>query len=92
MSPPPAIAAPIEDVAAAPSLPDLWPPVKAHRGFIGFLRRNPTIAVGAALLLLMLLIALLAPYLWTVDPTSLNTSRRTRARTCGWWRPRSRAS
>ena len=32
MSPPPAIAVPIEDVVAAPSLPDLWPPVKVRRG------------------------------------------------------------
>jgi peptide/nickel transport system permease protein len=76
---------PIEDVAAAPSLPDLWPPVKVRRGFIGFLRRNPTIAIGAALLILMLLIAVLAPYLWTVDPTALNTSRRTRAPSLLYW-------
>ena len=85
MSPPPAIAVPIEDVVAAPSLPDLWPPVKVRRGFIGFLRRNPTIAIGAALLILMLLIAVLAPYLWTVDPTALNTSRRTRAPSLLYW-------
>jgi peptide/nickel transport system permease protein len=76
---------PIEDVAAAPSLPDLWPPVKVRRGFIGFLRRNPTIAVGAALLILMLLMAVLAPYLWTVDPTALNTSRRTREPSLLYW-------
>jgi peptide/nickel transport system permease protein len=75
----------MEGVAAAPSLPDLWPPVRPYRGFIGFLRRNPTIAVGVLLLLLMLLIALLAPYLWTVDPTSLNTSRRTRAPSALFW-------
>jgi len=85
LSPPPAIAVPIEDVAAAPSLPDLWPPVKPYRGFVGFLRRNPTIAIGAALLILMLLIAVLAPYLWTVDPTALNTSRRTRAPSLLYW-------
>ena len=85
MSPPPAIAVPIEDVAAAPSLPDLWPPVIVRRGFIGFLRRNPTIAIGAALLILMLLMAVLAPYLWTVDPTALNTSRRTRAPSLLYW-------
>jgi peptide/nickel transport system permease protein len=85
LSPPPAIAVPIEDIAVAPSLPDLWPPVKVRRGFIGFLRRNPTIAVGAALLILMLLVAVLAPFLWTVDPTALNTSRRTRAPSLMYW-------
>ena len=61
MSPPPAIAVPIESVAAAPSLPDLWPPVKPLRGVAGFVRRHPAIAVGAALVLLMVLIAVLAP-------------------------------
>jgi peptide/nickel transport system permease protein len=85
LSPPPAIAVPIEDIAVAPSLPDLWPSVKVRRGFIGFLRRNPTIAVGAALLILMLLVAVLAPFLWTVDPTALNTSRRTRAPSLMYW-------
>ena len=85
MSPPPAIAVPLEGVAAAPSLPDLWPPVKPLRGVTGFLRRHPTVAVGAALLIVMVLIAVLAPYLWTVDPTSLNTSRRTRAPSALFW-------
>ena len=85
MSPPPAIAAPLEGIAAAPSLPDLWPPVKPLRGVTGFLRRHPTVAIGAALLIVMILIAVLAPYLWTVDPTSLNTSRRTRAPSALFW-------
>jgi peptide/nickel transport system permease protein len=77
LSPPPAIAV-VEGVAAAPPLPDLWPPVKPLRGFVGFLRRHPTVAFGGALLILMVLMAVLAPYLGTVDPTTLNTSRRTR--------------
>jgi peptide/nickel transport system permease protein len=71
--------------AAAPALPDLWPPVKVRRGFVGFLRRHPTVAIGGALLIVMLLIALLAPYLWTVDPTTLNTARRTRAPSAEFW-------
>jgi peptide/nickel transport system permease protein len=85
LSPPSAAAVPIESVAAAPALPDLWPPVKPLRGLGGFLRRHPTVAVGAALLILMVLVAVLAPYLWTVDPTSLNTSRRTRAPSELYW-------
>jgi peptide/nickel transport system permease protein len=85
LSPPSAAAVPIEDVAAAPALPDLWPPVKPLRGLGGFLRRHPTVAFGAALLILMVLVAVLAPYLWTVDPTSLNTSRRTRAPSELYW-------
>jgi peptide/nickel transport system permease protein len=71
--------------AAAPALPDLWPPVKIRRGFVGFLRRHPTVAIGSALLIVMVMIALLAPYLWTVDPTTLNTSRRTRAPSQEFW-------
>lgn len=85
MSPPPAIAVPAEPAAVAPSLPDLWPPVKIRRGVIGFLRRHPTVAIGGALLLIIILMAVLAPYLWTVDPTTLNTSRRTRAPSPQYW-------
>ena len=33
----------------------------------------------------MVLMAVLAPYLWTVDPTTLNTSRRTRAPSELYW-------
>jgi peptide/nickel transport system permease protein len=71
--------------AAAPVLGDLWPPVKVRRGFVGFLRRHPTVAIGGALLIVMVLIAILAPYLFTVDPTTLNTSRRTRAPSADFW-------
>jgi peptide/nickel transport system permease protein len=74
-----------ESVAAAPELRDIWPPFRPHHGFIGFVRRHPTIAIGGALLALMVLMALLAPYLWTVDPTTINTSRRTRAPSELYW-------
>jgi len=85
LSPPPAVAVPAEHVAAAPALPDLWPPVKPLRGVMGFLRRHPTVAIGGALLILMVLMAVLAPYIWTVDPTTLNTSRRTREPSALYW-------
>jgi peptide/nickel transport system permease protein len=73
------------DIAAAPAMPDLLPAVKPRRGMIGFLRRHPTIAVGGALLLLMLLMAVFAPYLGTVDPTALAPIRRTRAPSAEYW-------
>jgi peptide/nickel transport system permease protein len=76
---------PAEQLSAAPPLGDLWPPVKLQGGVIGFLRRHPTVAIGAALLILMVLMAVLAPYLWTVDPTTLNTSRRTREPSALYW-------
>jgi peptide/nickel transport system permease protein len=85
LSPPPAISMPVDGIAAAPPLPDLWPPVKPLRGFTGFLRRHPTIAFGGALLILMVLMAIFAPYLGTVDPTTLNTSRRTREPSALYW-------
>jgi peptide/nickel transport system permease protein len=74
-----------ESVAAAPALPDVLPPVKRRRGILGFLWRHPTIAIGGTLLLLMMLMAVFAPYLWTVDPTALATHRRTREPSSLYW-------
>jgi peptide/nickel transport system permease protein len=67
-----------EGYAIAPDLPDVLPPVKPRRGFFGFIKKYPTIALGGFLLLLMLASAILAPLLWTVDPTALATAKRTR--------------
>jgi peptide/nickel transport system permease protein len=72
-------------VAVAPDMPDLLAAVKLRRGIVGFLRRHPTVAVGGALLLLMLLMAVFAPYLGTVDPTTLAPARRTRAPSAEYW-------
>ncbi|HEV8517649.1 MAG TPA: ABC transporter permease [Burkholderiales bacterium] len=49
------------------------------------MRRHPTVAIGGALLIVMVLVAVFAPYLGTVDPTTLNTSRRTRAPSAEFW-------
>ena len=73
------------DVAAAAPLPDIMPPVKPKRGFVGFLRRNPTIAIGGGLMLLILAIAIFAPFLWTTDPTALAPARRTREPSALYW-------
>ncbi|UFN51088.1 ABC transporter permease [Roseomonas sp. OT10] len=73
------------DVAAAPAMPDVLPPVRARKGFFGLLYRYPTIAVGGFLLLLMVLVAVLAPFLWTVDPTALAPARRTREPSAMYW-------
>jgi peptide/nickel transport system permease protein len=85
LSPPPAIAVPAEPVVAAPAFPDLWPPVKARRGFVGFVRRNPTVAIGAGLLILMALMAIFAPYLATVDPTTIKMTQRARSPSELYW-------
>jgi peptide/nickel transport system permease protein len=72
-------------VAAAPALPDLLPPVVPRRGLFGFARRHPAIAIGGALILVMLGIAVFAPYLGTVDPTALAPARRTREPSALYW-------
>ena len=73
------------DIAVAQQLPDLFSAVTPRRGVSGFLRRHPTVAVGGALLTLMLLMAVFAPYLATVDPTALAPARRTRAPSAEFW-------
>jgi peptide/nickel transport system permease protein len=79
------IAATAQRVAAAPDLPDILPPVKLRRGLVGFIRRHPAIAIGGALVAAMLLVALLAPWLGTVDPTALAPARRTREPSATFW-------
>jgi peptide/nickel transport system permease protein len=74
-----------ESVAIAPPMPDVLPAVKPRKGFIGFLRKNPTIAFGGTLLLLMLIVAVFAPLFWTVDPTALAPARRTREPSALYW-------
>ena len=69
----------------AQQLPDLLLPVKVRRGVLGFLRNNPTVAIGGALLLCLILIGIFAPYLGTVDPTAIAPARRTRAPSADFW-------
>ncbi|MEH2479800.1 peptide/nickel transport system permease protein [Nitrobacteraceae bacterium AZCC 2146] len=71
--------------AVAVALPDVLPAVKPRRGFIGLIRRYPTLAFGSAILLIMLFIAVFAPVLWTLDPTAIATSRRTREPSLLYW-------
>lgn len=75
----------IDDVVIAPELPDVLAPRKPLVGFIGFCRRNPAIAIGAGLVLVMMFMALAAPLLFTVDPTALAPSRRTRIPSAQYW-------
>ncbi|WP_210201576.1 ABC transporter permease [Bosea sp. CS1GBMeth4] len=73
------------DLAVAPDLPDVLKARKPLTGFIGFLRKNPSIAIGGFLLLAMIVIAVFAPLLWTVDPTAISTARRTRVPSELYW-------
>ena len=72
-------------VNAAAAMPDILPPVKQKKGFVGFLRRNPTIAIGGFLVLSMVFVAVFAPFLFTKDPTALAPAMRTREPSAQWW-------
>jgi peptide/nickel transport system permease protein len=72
-------------LAIAPQLPDLLLPVKIRRGILGFLRNHTTVAIGGALLLCLVLVAIFAPYLGTIDPTALAPAKRTRAPSADFW-------
>ncbi|WP_408906501.1 ABC transporter permease [Roseomonas sp. E05] len=66
-------------------MPDIMAARKSPKGFIGYLRRYPTIAIGGFLLLVMVFIAVFAPFLWTKDPTALAPVMRTRNPSAAAW-------
>jgi peptide/nickel transport system permease protein len=70
--------------AAAP-LADVLPPAKQRGRAMTFVHRHPTIVFGGALLLMMVLVAIFAPYLGTVDPTALAPAKRTREPSAIYW-------
>jgi peptide/nickel transport system permease protein len=72
-------------VATAINARDAAPETRSRRSAFRFLRRYPTIAIGGALLLLILVGALFAPWLGTVDPTAITTSQRTRPPSSLYW-------
>src|SRR5262249_35053159 len=68
----------IEPAAMTPTSAEFALPAIAARrrfGVIAQLRRHPTIAIGGGLLLAMALMAVLAPYLGTIDPQALAPAR-----------------
>ncbi|GJE39702.1 Glutathione transport system permease protein GsiD [Methylobacterium persicinum] len=80
--------APQMDVSApavAAPLPDVIPPRKARGPVWRFVRRYPTVVVGGVILAVILLAALLAPWLGTVDPTALSPAKRTRFPSEQYW-------
>ncbi len=71
--------------AAAPVLPDVLPPPPVRGRTMTFIVRHPTIVAGGALLAVMVLIAIFAPLLGTVDPTALAPAKRTRPPSNLYW-------
>jgi peptide/nickel transport system permease protein len=74
-----------QGVAVAAPLPDVLVERTPRTGLPGFVVRHPSIALGGALVVLMVLIAVLAPFLGTVDPTAIATAKRTRAPSALSW-------
>ncbi|HUN46375.1 MAG TPA: ABC transporter permease [Stellaceae bacterium] len=61
-------------------------PRRRSRGLVAeAIRRHPTVMLGTALLGLMALIAILAPYLGTVDPQALSPIKRLRFPQQAYW-------
>src|SRR4029079_10348770 len=50
-----------------------------------YIRRNPTIVVGGVLLLMMIVMAVFAPWLGTVDPQALAPVRRLKWPSMQYW-------
>ena len=82
---PAARAAPPPGLAIAAALPDVIPPRRARGPVWGLVRRHPTVVVGGLLLLVVFLMAALAPWLGTVDPTALAPAKRTRVPSSLYW-------
>jgi len=57
----------------------------ARTGFVAFVRRHPTVTIGGALLLAIVVASLAAPWLGTVDPVSINPSHRLRGMSDEHW-------
>ena len=51
----------------------------------GLCKRYPAIAIGTAMLTVLLCLALFAPWLGTIDPTTISPVRRTRAPSEQYW-------
>jgi peptide/nickel transport system permease protein len=60
-------------------------PAVRKRGVRDYTRRHPTIVIGGALLGLMVLMAVFAPYLGTIDPQALSPIRRLRWPSAQYW-------
>lgn len=74
-----------KDVVVAKELPDVIPARKPLKGFLGYCRKNPAIAIGGGLLGVMFFLAIFAPFLGTVDPTALAPAKRTRVPSADFW-------
>jgi peptide/nickel transport system permease protein len=71
--------------SAAPVLADVLPPIRQRGKVRSIIHRYPTIIVGSLLLATMIVIAISAPYLGTVDPTALAPKKRLLEPSAMYW-------
>lgn len=65
--------------------PDLFPPVKQRHPWVALARRHPSVVIGGGLLLVIVLLALGAQWLGTVDPNAISPAKRNRAPSAEFW-------
>jgi peptide/nickel transport system permease protein len=69
----------------APPMPAVFKSYVARTGLRAVVTRYPGASIGGGLLALLALIAILAPFLWTVDPNAIAPTLRTRPPTSAQW-------
>src|SRR5947208_14385435 len=74
--------APSDIALAAPTAP---PRVGWRQRAWRYVRRHPTMIFGGVLLVIMMMMAVFAPYLGTVDPQALSPIRRLRWPSAQYW-------
>lgn len=72
-------------IAAAPAQVEVFAPETPRGRIRTFIRRHPSIALGGSLLFLMVLAAVFAPLLSSIDPQSLAPARRVRQPSAEYW-------
>lgn len=72
-------------IAAAPTQVEIFAPETPRGRIRTFIRRHPSIVLGGALLVTMIVIAITAPLLSSVDPQALAPARRVRHPSAEYW-------
>jgi peptide/nickel transport system permease protein len=60
-------------------------PARKRTSLWTLVRRYPTIVIGSTILVAIILVAIFAPFLGTVDPTAISTRMRTREPSAQFW-------
>jgi len=76
---------PVAESVAAPALPELWPPVRHRGGLFGLMSRRPAVSVACMVLGVIALFAVLAPLMFTSDPSALEIAKRGRLPSAQHW-------